>query len=209
MTTLNRESFPICMTNDNARAVMVTGYTFDVEMPTGMKWAMGTYKNGNRWVLVDIVTGLTMGITTPTRRECVERAESDEMKASLLRYYLENTETYIAKAEVFRKLVGGETMRYSEYVVTIDEIAAMKREEHRYEDEQPVVDAAAETAVVTLEFMKAKEWPEVLVRQRKEGSCIWVVGNLEGHEDELVELGFKPGRSKHYGRGWWAMPQEA
>lgn len=210
MTTLNRESFYICKTSDTARAVTVTGYTFDVEVREGLAWAFGTYKDESGfWHLTDIVTGLSVCGPTRTRRESVELAESAEMKARMWNYYDENTEVYMAKAEVFEKLVAGEVMRYSEYVVTVSELAAMKREERRYEEEQPVVEAAAETAVVTLESMKAKEWPEVLVRQRKEGSCIWVVGNLEGHEDELVELGFKPGRSKHYGRGWWAMPQEA
>ena len=206
MTTLNRAEFFVCKTADVVKAIKVEGYTFDVKVRDGLDWAYGTYKEAHRrWHLVDAVTGLAVTGPMSTRRECVEYAESNAAKERMWRYYDEHTELYRAKAEVFRRLVAGDVMTYGVYVVAVAELEAMMREERRYEEE-PVVEAAAETAVVTLEDMKAKGWTDVLVRQRNEGSCIWVVGDLDEHKDELVELGFKQGRSKYYGEGWWAKP---
>lgn len=210
MTILKREPFFICNINDMAKAEKVEGYTFEVEVHDGMKWPLGTNKDGHgHWHLTDILTGLHVAGPTRTRLECVELAESERMKEKMWSYYDGNTELYLAKSEVFQMLVAGKRMTHGEYIVAVNEIEAMKREEHRYEEEDPATEVATETAVVTLEAMREKGWPDVLVRQRNEGACIWVVGALEGYEEELAEMGFRPGRSKHYGEGWWMRPQEA
>jgi len=210
MTTFKREAFHICSIDDTARAVLVDGYTFEVEIHDGMKWACGTHKDERgRWHLTDVVTGLLVAGGMRTRRECVEYAESESMRFRMWNYFDSNTELYMAKAEVFQMLVAGTSMSYGEYLVAVNEIAAMKREENRYGEEEPVAEVATETAVVTLEAMKEKGWEDVLVRQRNEGACIWVCGALEAHEEELAEMGFRRGRSKYYGEGWWAKPTMA
>ena len=207
MTTLTREQFHVCKTSTNAVAVKVDGYKFEIEVHPDMPWPFGTYKDENgRWQLIDYMTGLSVCGTMRTRRECVEMAESDAMKQRMFDYYIEHTETYLAKAEVFNMLISGVPMTFSEYVVTIDEIAAMKREAAEAEQ---VAEVATEAVVVTLASMKEKAWPDVLVQQARDGSCIWVTGCVAEHADELKELGFKPGRSKKYGRGWWLKPVEA
>lgn len=207
MTTLTREQFYVCRTSDKAMAVKVDGYKFEVEVRPEMPWPFGTYKDDSgRWQLVDAMTGLSVCGTMRTRRECIEMAESDAMKQRLFDYYIEHTETYLAKAEVLTMLISGVPVTYSEYVVTIDEIAAMKREAAEAEQ---VAEVAAEAVVVTLASMKEKAWPDVLVQQKREGACIWVTGSVAEHTEELKELGFRPGRSKEYGRGWWLKPVEA
>lgn len=207
MATLKREAFFIINITDTAKAVKVDGYTFEVEVHDGLKWAYGVNKDrGGKWHLTDIITGLHVRGPIQTRRECVEVAESESLKTKMWEYYRDNTEVHLAKAEVFRMLVAGQVMSHGEYIVTVDEIAAMKRESAETEE---VVETAAEVAVVTLESMKELAWPDTLVQQKREGACIWVTGNVAEHADELKEMGFRPGRSKEYGRGWWLKPQVA
>ena len=155
---------------------------------------------------MDFLTGLTMCSSRPTRRECIEKAESEEMKAKVFEYYIENTDLYLAKSDVFKRLVDGETIDMSTYNVMVSELAAMRREAREAEQ---VAEVAAEAVVVTLASMKEKAWPDVLVQQKREGACIWVTGSVAEHADELKELGFRPGRSKDYGRGYWLKPVEA
>lgn len=67
-----------------------------------------------------------------------------------------------------------------------------------------------ETAAVeiTVDFIRSKfEGEGIAVNQAREGACIWVNGNLKGRKDELKEMGFKYGKSRKFGKGWWVKPQ--
>ena len=208
MTTLHRGTYNICTMAGTAKATLVAGYLFEVEVHHGFKWAYVTYKDeAGRWHLMDFLTGLPIETTAfSTRRECIDKAESDEAKQKMFEYYTENTDLYLAKSDVFKRLEAGESMDTSTYYVMVSELAAMRREAREAEQ---VAEVATEAVVVTLASMKEKAWPDVLVQQTRDGSCIWVTGNVAEHAEELKELGFRKGRSKKYGRGWWLKPVEA
>lgn len=81
------------------------------------------------------------------------------------------------------------------------------------EVEKPTVKApkVEETAAVeiTVDLIRSKfEGEGIAVNQAREGACIWVNGSgAKGRKDELKEMGFKYGKSRKFGKGWWVKPQ--
>jgi len=217
MTTFKKEQFHICAaTHDGIVAKAVDGYTFTVPM-NGEEIGFGVRKDEcGKWNVFDLLTGRLVNQGFRTRTEAVAHVADEPHRTFLESRYENEILTLKARAAVLIDLIAGCVMSRSEYVLAVDEYEKRFREE---EEERMAAEmmarstasVAAETSVVTLADMKAKalEWGEVLVRQKREGACIWVTGALEGHADELKELGFRPGRSKEYGRGYWLKPVEA
>jgi hypothetical protein len=213
MTTLTKKSYDIVINDGaNVKAASVEGYVFELSTPR-KKWTLGARRKGSKWTVDDLATGLSafpQAMVFATRKAAIEYVESTPVMAALDGVMASRPHACESKAAALKALIdNGRSMSRSEYVVFVSETEKQMTEEaEAARAEEAAVEAAAEVTMSTLRELAAA-WGNVLVRQRKEGACIWVVGELNGHEEELAEMGLRHGRSKHYGEGWWMKPQEA
>ena len=63
--------------------------------------------------------------------------------------------------------------------------------------------------VEKLSIENVREWVEgknLRVEQANDRACVWVCGDSKEWKEEFEEAGFRWGKSKKYGKGWWKKP---
>ena len=78
------------------------------------------------------------------------------------------------------------------------------------QEEKPEPTETHITEVVEkLSISNVKEWATekgLRVEQANDRACVWVCGNSKEWKDEFEAAGFRWGKSKKYGKGWWKKP---
>ena len=188
------------------------GYKFDYMLADGTMVQLGVYKTDGKkpvWNVIDLACGLSI-CSGATRGEAVDKAESLRAK------YTEVMGTPKYRADVAKFEAAANPRRDSAGIRTETARIGAAPEQVRKPAEQQAAGkekAKADAAtVISLETMS--KWCEGKGLKAKQvhpgsGDNVWVLGPSKPYKPELLEMGFRWGTSKHFGKGWYREPTTA
>lgn len=197
----------------------VTGYEFTVTIDNSvMRFCTHRNEKGN-WELTERMTGM---MTAPykfgTRKECYEYATGEKHISDMTTFMEKHPYMYQAQSEFLEKLLNGEKFTVKQRTEFIDRRikelvkADGKLIEDKPTNKPPKAPKAPKKVVETVEKLtidNVREWVEgknLRVEQANDLACVWVCGNSKEWKDEFEAAGFRWGKSKKYGKGWWKKP---